>query len=38
VYNLTDRAYEIARAGLRMRDNPALRFGRYHNMLELAWR
>jgi len=33
-----DRAYEIARAGMKLRDDPRLRFGRFHNLLELARR
>jgi hypothetical protein len=31
-----DRAYEIAAAGMALRDDPRLRFGGYHNLLELA--
>jgi hypothetical protein len=38
VCNQVDRAYEIAQAGFPIRDDPAIRFGGYHNMLDLAWR
>jgi glycosyl transferase family 1 len=31
-----DRAYEIALAGFELRDHPAIRFGGFHNMLDLA--
>ena len=33
-----ERAYEIAQAGIAMRDDPRLRFGRFHNMLDLVRR
>ena len=36
VCNRPDRAYEIARAGMRLRDDPRLRFGQFHNILDLA--
>ena len=36
--NRPDRAYEIARAGMRLRDDPRLRFGQFHNILDLARR
>jgi hypothetical protein len=36
VCNQPDRAYEIAQAGLRLRDDPRLRFGQFHNILALA--
>jgi hypothetical protein len=31
-------AYEIARAGMALRDHPRLRFGQFHNLLDLARR
>jgi hypothetical protein len=33
-----ERAYRIAQAGLKLRDDPRLRFGRFRNILELARR
>jgi len=33
-----ERAYSIARAGMKLRDNPRLRFGQFHNILDLARR
>jgi hypothetical protein len=30
------RAYEIAQAGMKLRDDPRLRFGQFHNLLDLA--
>jgi hypothetical protein len=33
-----DRAYAIAQAGLKLRDDPRLRFGGFHNLLALARR
>jgi hypothetical protein len=33
-----ERAYRIARAGVKLRDNPRLRFGQFHNILDLARR
>jgi len=38
VCNQPERAYRIARAGMRLRDNPRLRFGQFHNILDLARR
>jgi len=38
VCNQPQRAYEIARAGMALRDRPQLRFGRFHNILDLARR
>ena len=38
VCNQPDRAYGIARAGMRLRDDPRLRFGQFHNILDLARR
>lgn len=38
VCNQPERAYEIAQAGMRLRDDPRLRFGQFHNILELARR
>jgi hypothetical protein len=38
VCNRPDRAYSIARAGMRLRDDPRLRFGQFHNILDLARR
>ena len=38
VCNQPERAYDIARAGMAMRDQPRLRFGRFHNVLDLARR
>jgi hypothetical protein len=31
-----ERAYDIAQAGLVLRDDPRLRFGQFHNILDLA--
>lgn len=36
VCNEPERAYEIARAGMKLRDDPRLRFGQFHNILDLA--
>jgi hypothetical protein len=33
-----ERAYKIARAGMKLRDDPRLRFGQFHNILDLARR
>jgi hypothetical protein len=33
-----ERAYRIARAGIMLRDDPRLRFGQFHNILDLARR
>jgi hypothetical protein len=38
VCNRPDRAYEIAQAGMALRDHPQLRFGQFHNILDLARR
>jgi hypothetical protein len=38
VCNRPERAYEIAQAGMALRDDPRLRFGRFHNILDLARR
>jgi len=38
VCNRPQRAYEIAQAGMALRDRPQLRFGRFHNILDLARR
>jgi hypothetical protein len=38
VCNQPDRAYGIARAGMRLREDPHLRFGQFHNILDLARR
>jgi hypothetical protein len=38
VCNQPERAYEIARAGMALRDHPRLRFGQFHNILDLARR
>jgi hypothetical protein len=38
VCNQFTRAYEIAQAGFRMRDHPAIRFGGYANIFDLARR
>jgi hypothetical protein len=38
VCNQPERAFEIAQAGFPARDDPAIRFGGYGNMLELAQR
>ena len=38
VCNRPDRAFAIARAGMRLRDDPRLRFGQFHNILDLARR
>jgi hypothetical protein len=38
VCNQPDRAYGIARAGMRLREDPRLRFGQFHNILDLARR
>jgi hypothetical protein len=31
-----DRAFAIAQAGMKLRDDPRLRFGHFHNLLDLA--
>jgi hypothetical protein len=36
VCNQPERAFEIAREGMAMRDRPQLRFGQFHNILDLA--
>jgi Glycosyl transferases group 1 len=36
VCNRPERAYEIAQAGFALRDDPAVRFGGFNNILELA--
>jgi hypothetical protein len=33
-----DRAFAIAQAGMKLREDPRLRFGRFHNLLDLARR
>ena len=33
-----ERAYEIAQAGMQLRDHPRIRFGEFHNVLDLALR
>jgi hypothetical protein len=38
VCNQPDRAYGIARAGMMLREDPRLRFGQFHNILDLARR
>jgi hypothetical protein len=38
VCNQPGRAYEIAQAGMALRDHPRLRFGQFHNILDLARR
>jgi hypothetical protein len=38
VCNQPERAYDIAQAGIQLRDDPRLRFGRFHNILDLARR
>jgi Glycosyl transferases group 1 len=38
VCNQPERAYDIAQAGMQLRDDPRLRFGRFHNILDLARR
>ena len=38
VCNEPEYAYRIARAGMRLRDDPRLRFGQFHNILDLARR
>jgi hypothetical protein len=38
VCNRPERAYEIAQAGIALRDHPRLRFGQFHNILDLARR
>jgi glycosyl transferase family 1 len=38
VCNRPERAYEIAQAGIPLRDDPAVRFGGFENILALAWR
>ena len=36
VCNRPDHAFRIARAGMRLREDPRLRFGQFHNILDLA--
>jgi hypothetical protein len=31
-----ERAYEIAQAGMQLRDDPRIRFGQFHNVIDLA--
>jgi hypothetical protein len=38
VCNQPERSYRIARAGMKLRDDPRLRFGEFHNILDLARR
>jgi hypothetical protein len=38
VCNRPERAYAIARSGMGLRDDPRLRFGQFHNILDLARR
>ena len=38
VCNQPERAYRIARAGMKLREDPQLRFGQFHNILDLARR
>lgn len=38
VCNQPDRAYEIARAGIALRDDPRVRFGQFCNLIDLAQR
>lgn len=38
VCNQPDLAYTIARAGMKLREDPRLRFGQFHNILDLARR
>jgi hypothetical protein len=38
VCNQPERAYRIAQAGMKLRDDPRLRFGQFHNILDLARR
>ena len=38
VCNRPERAYEIAQAGLQLRDHPRMRFGEFDNILKLAIR
>jgi hypothetical protein len=38
VCNQPDRAFRIARTGMRLRDDPRLRFGQFRNILDLARR
>src|SRR5580658_724007 len=38
VCNRPERAYAIARSGMELRDDPRLRFGQFHNILDLARR
>jgi len=36
VCNQPERAYEIAQAGMTLRDDPRVRFGQFHNIIDLA--
>jgi hypothetical protein len=38
VCNQPERAYRIAQAGIKLRDDPRLRFGQFYNILDLARR
>jgi hypothetical protein len=38
VCNQPERAYRIAQAGIKLRDDPRLGFGQFHNILDLARR
>jgi len=38
VCNQPERAYKIAEAGIKLRDDPRLRFGQFHKILDLARR
>jgi cephalosporin hydroxylase len=38
VCNQPERAYEIARAGMKLRDDPRIRFGQFANIVDLARR
>jgi hypothetical protein len=38
VCNQPERAYEIAQAGMQLRDDPRIRFGQFHNIIDLAQR
>jgi hypothetical protein len=38
VCNHPDQAYEIAQSGFAMRDDPTIRFGNFHHILQLAGR
>ena len=38
VCNQPERAYQIAIAGMQLRDDPRIRFGQFHNIIDLARR